>query len=93
MRNVQKRVLPVLAAILMLFWAGLPAARAADLPEDVNASAEGITWSAVTSGGETITQDSYSDKLRLLVFFGISGGCSNSNGTLSGLARSSLADN
>lgn len=77
----------------MLFWAGLPAARAADLPEDVNASADGITWSATTRDGQTITQDSYSDKLRLLVFFGISGSCSNSNGTLSGLARSSLADN
>lgn len=93
MTRSRNRILPALLALLTLLWALPLSARAADLPEDVNASAEGISWSAVTSGGETITQDSYSDKLRLLVFFGISGSCSNSNSTLRGLAQSSLADN
>lgn len=50
----------------------------------------GITWSATTKDGTTITQNTYKGKVQVLIFFDISGSCINSNTTLNSLATSDL---
>lgn len=85
----RRQLLGFLSALLLLLQFGLSPAYAADSdqPPELDVPTDTITWSAATRYGTTINQDSYGDKLRLLVFFNISGGCSNSNNTLDTLAE------
>lgn len=91
-RMTQTRFLPVLLLLFALTWTAVLPVRAANPPANLDVPADGITWTAFSNYGQIITQDFASDKLRLLVFFGISGACPNSNATLSGLAESGFAD-
>ena len=51
-----------------------------------------LNWELKTIDGGTINQNTFGDKLVLLVFFQISG-CQNSNGTVTSLASSTLMNN
>lgn len=97
MSNIKVRVLALVMALCMvtaLLSVTVSAAtdieannkKSLPLPEDYNVPGT-VQWSFPTITNKTVTQDTYSGKKQILIFFRADGSCGNSNYTISSLAE------
>ena len=81
MLKMMKKPLALLLALTIVISAmpSIVSADASDIPERVDVSLDGFSWSLETLDGRTINQDTYADKTVLFVFY--SANLSNDVGT------------